>query len=46
MDCVASLAMTKLRVGATNQLDGQINQNLSIPSRKNIPLKLSGKSVI
>ena len=29
---------------ATNWHDGQITKNLSSPSRKNIPLNLSGKS--
>jgi len=33
------------RATATKQHDGQITQNLSSPSRKNIPLNLSGKSV-
>jgi hypothetical protein len=32
------------RTTATNQHDGQISQNLSSHSRKNIPLNLSGKS--
>jgi hypothetical protein len=31
---------------ATKQPDGQITQNLSSPSNKNIPLNLSGKSVL
>ena len=31
---------------ATNWHDGQITKNLSTPSRKNIPLNVSGKSVI
>jgi hypothetical protein len=31
---------------ATNQPDGQITESLSSPSRKNIPLSPSGKSLI
>jgi len=31
---------------ATHRPDGQITENLSSPSRKNIPLNPSGKSVI
>jgi hypothetical protein len=31
---------------AANRPDGQITEKLSSPSRKNIPLNLSGKSVI
>jgi hypothetical protein len=31
---------------ATNQPDGQISKSLSRPSRKNIPLSPSGKSVV
>jgi hypothetical protein len=31
---------------ATNQPDGQITKSLSSPSRKNIPLNLSGKSLV
>jgi hypothetical protein len=34
------------RQPATNQPDGQITKNLSSPSRKNIPLNVSGKSVL
>jgi hypothetical protein len=30
--------------GAANWHDGQITESLSIPSHKNIPLNLSGKS--
>jgi hypothetical protein len=33
-------------MSATYQLDGQITKSLSIPSRENIPLAPSGKSVI
>jgi hypothetical protein len=33
-----------MQLPATNWHDGQISQNLSSPSRKNIPLNLSGKS--
>jgi hypothetical protein len=32
--------------GATKQHDGQITKNLSTPVCENIPLSLSGKSVI
>jgi hypothetical protein len=47
MDCFASLAMTnvsfRLRpIGTT----GKITKSLSTPSHKNIPLNLSGKSVL
>jgi hypothetical protein len=34
------------RKGATKQLDGQIDKSLSSHPAKNIPLSLSGKSVI
>ena len=33
-----------VREPATHRPDGQISKNLSSPSRKNIPLNLSGKS--
>jgi hypothetical protein len=42
--CARNDEMAILR--ATNWHDGQITKSLSIPSRKNIPLSPSGKSVI
>jgi hypothetical protein len=45
MDCFAALAMTMWRQWVRQKpLVGQISKNLSSPSRKNIPLNLSGKS--
>jgi hypothetical protein len=46
-DCVALARNNDLdAAGATKQPDGQITKSLSSPSRKNIPLSPSGKSVI
>src|SRR5438270_11859640 len=46
-DCELICFARKLNLDAQlrqNQHDGQISQNLSSPSRKNIPLNTSGKS--
>jgi len=47
MDCFASLAMTKLHLCVRqSNPTGKSLKTLSIPSRKNIPLAPSGKSLI